>query len=404
MLGLVPAAAIPLVFLHSRYQASASFGPVDVYGSDVVIALMLLAAIVAGVLFGWRRLLAVPVKMLDRLIDQHGRLLARAVGAEQGHKGRLAGIGILVQLLAGRFLVALMVEEVVGDLEGEADVASIAAIAGAAFVGDAAHDHRRLDRIFDQRAGLQLLQPGDCLEVERLAFGGEVRARGGTGGLNNSGGAGGSVTLTAGVLEAGGTIDVSGGDEPDCYNINSTQFSGSGGGGRVAIHAGIASGLDPATQLVARGGRRVGCGEPVAYAGPGTILHRTNGQVYGTLRIDNGQNADGSNREAFEQMFDSWVELQAEAHADVDAATWASFRSNMWDGEFLLTASEDDVAGFDTPLLVAMGNDLYHPQSTSRRIAELAPDVTFVETWKDGDALVAFDRTARDFLARHTPA
>jgi hypothetical protein len=61
VLGLVPAAAIPLVFLHSRYQASTSFGPVDVYGSDVVIALTLLAAVVAGVLFGWRRLLAVPV-------------------------------------------------------------------------------------------------------------------------------------------------------------------------------------------------------------------------------------------------------------------------------------------------------------------------------------------------------
>ncbi|MFP5489241.1 MAG: alpha/beta fold hydrolase, partial [Acidimicrobiia bacterium] len=63
-----------------------------------------------------------------------------------------------------------------------------------------------------------------------------------------------------------------------------------------------------------------------------------------------GIEPDGSNREAFEQMFDSWVELQADAHGDVDDATWASFRSNMWGGEFLLTATEDDVAGFTTPL------------------------------------------------------
>jgi pimeloyl-ACP methyl ester carboxylesterase len=111
----------------------------------------------------------------------------------------------------------------------------------------------------------------------------------------------------------------------------------------------------------------------------------------------------GRNRSAFHEMFDAWVELQADVHGDVDAATWTAFRSNMWDGDFLLTATEDDVAAFTTPLLVAMGNDLYHPQVTSRRIVELARDVTFVESWKEGDALVAFDGIARDFLARHTP-
>ena len=116
-----------------------------------------------------------------------------------------------------------------------------------------------------------------------------------------------------------------------------------------------------------------------------------------------GIEPDGSNRAAFEEMIGRWVELQADAHPEVDAATWASFRVNMWNGEFVLTASEDDVAGFTTPLLVAMGNDLYHPQATSRRIAELAPDVTFVESWKEGDDLAAFDGVARGFLARHTP-
>jgi pimeloyl-ACP methyl ester carboxylesterase len=116
-----------------------------------------------------------------------------------------------------------------------------------------------------------------------------------------------------------------------------------------------------------------------------------------------GIEPDGSNRAAFHEMFDRWVELQSAAHGDVDDDTWASFRSNMWDGGFLLTATEDDVAGFTTPLLVAMGNDLYHPQATSRRIAELGADVTFVESWKDGEPLAAFDGIARRFLERHTP-
>ena len=116
-----------------------------------------------------------------------------------------------------------------------------------------------------------------------------------------------------------------------------------------------------------------------------------------------GIEPDGGNRPAFHEMFDAWVEMQDEAHPDVDEATWASFRSNMWDGDFILTATPDEVAAIDTPLLVAMGNDLYHPQSTSRTIAELAPDVAFVESWKEGDDLAAFDPIARGFLADHTP-
>ena len=54
LLALVPAAALPLIFLHRRYQVHASFGPVDVFGSDVAIALVLAAAVAAGLLFGWR--------------------------------------------------------------------------------------------------------------------------------------------------------------------------------------------------------------------------------------------------------------------------------------------------------------------------------------------------------------
>ena len=57
MLPLVAAAAIPFVFLHRMYQAHASVGPVDIYGSDVAILITLLAAVAAGVLFGWGRLL-----------------------------------------------------------------------------------------------------------------------------------------------------------------------------------------------------------------------------------------------------------------------------------------------------------------------------------------------------------
>jgi O-Antigen ligase len=57
VLALVPAAALPLVFLHRRYQAHTAFGPVDVFGSDVAVAVVVLVALLAGMKFGWRPLL-----------------------------------------------------------------------------------------------------------------------------------------------------------------------------------------------------------------------------------------------------------------------------------------------------------------------------------------------------------
>ena len=48
------------------------------------------------------------------------------------------------------------------------------------------------------------------------------------------------------------------------------------------------------------------------------------------------------------------VEQVRGREADVSDDDWASFRSNMWDGEFVLTASHDDVAACETPLTTPM--------------------------------------------------
>jgi pimeloyl-ACP methyl ester carboxylesterase len=109
------------------------------------------------------------------------------------------------------------------------------------------------------------------------------------------------------------------------------------------------------------------------------------------------------NREVFVEMFDGWAAEKAPDHPEADEATWASFRSNMWDGGFVLTASRDEVATWETPLLVLMGDDQYHPQSTSREIARLAPHATLVERWRDDDVLEDTDATITSFLAEHTP-
>ena len=108
------------------------------------------------------------------------------------------------------------------------------------------------------------------------------------------------------------------------------------------------------------------------------------------------------NRAAMYEMFDQWVALVADRHPEMSRDDWASFRSNMWDGEFVLTATPDDVAEIETPMLVAMGNDLYHPQSTSREFVAAAPNATLIESWKEGEALAAVDAVIAEFLATHS--
>jgi pimeloyl-ACP methyl ester carboxylesterase len=109
------------------------------------------------------------------------------------------------------------------------------------------------------------------------------------------------------------------------------------------------------------------------------------------------------NRDVFDDIFEGWRDEIAAGHPEATDADWAAFKSNMWDGEFVLTATREQVAAIEVPMLVAMGNDQYHPSSTSREIASLAPDVTFLERWKDDESLPVTDATIREFLDTHTP-
>ncbi len=102
---------------------------------------------------------------------------------------------------------------------------------------------------------------------------------------------------------------------------------------------------------------------------------------------------DGENQAAFHALFDGWKDERAANHPEASDADWASFRANLWDtGELLYGASEDDVRATEQPLLVLVGDDLYHPRAVSERVVELAPDAELVHDWKDparGAALVA---------------
>lgn len=66
------------------------------------------------------RLCPMLAQVRNGLINQHAGLLARPVRAKQRNEGGLAGRSILAHRLAGQFGIALVVQQIVGDLEGQA--------------------------------------------------------------------------------------------------------------------------------------------------------------------------------------------------------------------------------------------------------------------------------------------
>lgn len=108
-----------------------------------------------------------------------------------------------------------------------------------------------------------------------------------------------------------------------------------------------------------------------------------------------------NNQAELYQMFDDWSAKIVDAHPEAQPADWEQFRSNMWDGDFVLTATPDEMATIETPMLVAMGNDVFHPAATSREIVDRAPNAILIEQWKEPDVADAAREAFRGFLDNH---
>ena len=110
-----------------------------------------------------------------------------------------------------------------------------------------------------------------------------------------------------------------------------------------------------------------------------------------------------NNQDLFFDMFDQWANPIKTQHPEATEADWERYRANMFAQEFLYNVDRDFIRNCQTPLWVLMGTDPYHPESVSREIAELAPNATLVEHWKNP----AEDRTVErvlEFLHNHTPS
>lgn len=108
-----------------------------------------------------------------------------------------------------------------------------------------------------------------------------------------------------------------------------------------------------------------------------------------------------ANRQAFFDMFDSWAEAVGPAHPEADSATWSAFRQNMFGGEYLFNGTPEEVSTFTAPVLLFMGNDLYHPEPISRDLAQRLSNSTFVERWKAPELVESTNTTIEGFLSRH---
>ena len=107
------------------------------------------------------------------------------------------------------------------------------------------------------------------------------------------------------------------------------------------------------------------------------------------------------NRSELRGMFDDWAAKIVDQHPEADSDDWAQFKSNMWDGDFVLTATPNQVSAIQTPMLVAMGNDIFHPSATSRQIVDLAPNAHLIEHWREPEHLPVADAAIRAFLSEH---
>lgn len=108
------------------------------------------------------------------------------------------------------------------------------------------------------------------------------------------------------------------------------------------------------------------------------------------------------NRDAFYAMFDGWAKELKQSRDDVADADLDAFRATMYGGDFLFSVSRDFVSGVTTPLLVTLGNDLYHPSSISREVVALAPNAELIERWKEPEHQGAAKARVLEFLREHS--
>mmetsp|Transcript_78045 Transcript_78045/g.224158 ORF Transcript_78045/g.224158 Transcript_78045/m.224158 type:complete len:285 (+) Transcript_78045:86-940(+) len=143
--------------------------------------------------------------------------------------------------------------------------------------------------------------------------------------------------------------------------------------------------------------------QPIGLAPRTTEAVRTGNACskYGT-KWDEGES--GLNSSATGHWFGDWANAVQQEGRGSAIALDALQRSLFEDTEgrdFIFSATSAQVEEVAHPLLVLMGNDVFHPSETARRISRIAPNAELIESWRDTDeaALETAARRIGSFLA-----
>jgi len=110
------------------------------------------------------------------------------------------------------------------------------------------------------------------------------------------------------------------------------------------------------------------------------------------------------NQPAFSELFDGWAAELKPNQPQVPDSSWSTYKNNMFGGDFMYCATREDIQGLTTPMLVLMGNDMYHPEETSREVARLAPAAELIENWKEPETAEEGAKRVAEFLRQHSPS
>jgi hypothetical protein len=101
-------------------------------------------------------------------------------------------------------------------------------------------------------------------------------------------------------------------------------------------------------------------------------------------------------------MFDGWAKELKAQQPDLNDSMLASFRENMYGGDFVFTVSREFVSSCTTPMILLNGSDMYHPAEISAEIARLNPRIAVVPNWKTPEEAREAAGQVRDFLKKNS--
>lgn len=111
---------------------------------------------------------------------------------------------------------------------------------------------------------------------------------------------------------------------------------------------------------------------------------------------------DESNRKSMPNNWEPWAKALSDTRSDLDPESLAAYGRRMWEKDFVLSVSREDVAACSVPMLVLPGIDSLHPTEIGNEIAALAPHSQLLSPWKEPTELVPKTvKRIREFLLHH---